>query len=122
MHKKIFRSSVLITLFILITSVALIMGILYDYFESQLINELKREAGYISIAIENEGLDYLSGINDKNERITLIAPDGTVIADTVADAESLENHGSRDEVKLAIQNGSGTSLRYSNTLTKRIVY
>lgn len=44
MHKKIFRSSVLITLFILITSVALIMGILYDYFESQLINELKREA------------------------------------------------------------------------------
>ncbi|MBQ8348524.1 MAG: histidine kinase [Ruminococcus sp.] len=122
MHKKIFRSSVLITLFILITSVALIMGILYDYFESQLINELKREAGYISIAIENEGLDYLSGINDKNERITLIAPDGTVIADTVADAESLENHGSREEVKLAIQNGSGTSLRYSNTLTERIVY
>ncbi len=122
MHKKIFRSSVLITLFILIASVALIMGILYDYFESQLINELKREAGYISIAIENEGLDYLSGINDKNERITLIAPDGTVIADTVADAESLENHGSREEVKLAIQNGSGTSLRYSNTLTERIVY
>lgn len=122
MHKKIFRSSVLITLFILITSVALIMGILYDYFESQLINELKREAGYISIAIENEGLDYLSGINDKKERITLIAPDGTVIADTVADAESLENHGSREEVKLAIQNGSGTSLRYSNTLTERIVY
>lgn len=122
MHKKIFRSSVLITLFILITSVALIMGILYDYFESQLINELKREAGYISIAIENEGLGYLNGINDKNERITLIAPDGTVIADTVADAESLENHGSREEVKLAIQNGSGTSLRYSNTLTERIVY
>lgn len=122
MHKKIFRSSVMITLFVLISSVALIMGILYEYFESQIINELKREAEYISIAVENEGLDYLSDIEDKNERITLIAPDGTVIADTAADAGSLENHGSRDEVKQAIEDGSGTSLRYSNTLTEKIVY
>lgn len=38
-------------------------------------------------------------MNDENERITLISPDGTVIADTVADTESLENHGNRDEVK-----------------------
>ena len=122
MHKKIFRSSVLVTLFILISSVVLIMGILYDYFESQLINELKREATYISIAIENEGIEYLDSIENENERITLIAPDGTVIADTVADAESLENHSSRDEVKQAMQNGNGTSSRYSDTLTEKIVY
>lgn len=122
MHKKIFRSSVLITLFVLISSVILIMGILYEYFESQLINELKSEAEYISIAIENEGLDYLNDINDKNARITLIAPDGTVIVDTVADAESLENHSSRDEVRQAMQDGSGTSLRYSHTLTEKIAY
>lgn len=102
--------------------IALIMGILYECFESQIINELKREAEYISIAVENEGLNYLSDIEDKNERITLIAPDGTVIADTAADAGSLENHGSRNEVKQAIKDGSGTSLRYSNTLTEKIVY
>lgn len=122
MHKKIFHSSMLVTLFVLLSSVVLIMGILYDYFESQLINELKREASYISIAIENEGIDYLNNIDGENERITLISPDGTVITDTVADAESLENHSSRDEVKQAMQNGSGTSLRYSKTLTERIVY
>lgn len=122
MHKKIFRSSMLVTLLALISSVVLMMGILYDYFESQLIGELKREAAYISIAIENEGIEYLDSIENENERITLIAPDGTVIADTVADAESLENHGSRDEVKQAMLSGSGTSSRYSDTLTEKIVY
>ena len=87
MHKRIFRSSMLVTLLVLLSSVGLMMGILYDYFESQLINELEREAAYISIAIENEGIEYLDSIENENERITLIAPDGTVIADTVADAE-----------------------------------
>ncbi len=112
----------LVTLFVLLSSIVLIMGILYDYFESQLINELKREAAYISAAIENDGLDYINNMDDKNERITLISPDGTVIADTVADADVLENHIDREEVKEAIQNGSGTSSRYSDTLTEKIVY
>lgn len=122
MHKKIFRSSMLVTLLVLLSSIVLIMGILYDYFESQLINELKREAAYISIAIENEGIEYLDSIENENERITLIAPDGTVIADTVANADVLENHIDREEVKEAIQNGSGTSSRYSDTLTEKIIY
>lgn len=122
MHKKIFRSSMLVTLFVLLSSLVLIMGILYDYFETQLLNELQREVAYISTAIENEGIKYFDSIENENERITLIAPDGTVIADTVADAESLENHGGRDEVKQAMQNGSGTSSRYSDTLTEKIVY
>ena len=122
MHKKIFRSSMLVTLLVLLSSIVLIMGILYDYFESQLINELKREAAYISIAIENEGIEYLDSIENENERITLIAPDGTVIADTVADTDVLENHIDREEVKEAIQNGSGTSSRYSDTLTEKIIY
>lgn len=122
MHKKIFRSSVIVTLFVLLASIFLIMGVLYDYFELQLITELKRQTVYISRAIEKEGTDYLNGMNDENERITLIAPDGTVIADTVADTESLENHSERDEVKQAMKNGSGTSSRYSNTLTEKIVY
>lgn len=122
MHNKIFRSSMLVTLLVLLSSIVLIMGILYDYFESQLINELKREAAYISIAIENEGIEYLDSIENENERITLIAPDGTVIADTVADTDVLENHIDREEVKEAIQNGNGTSSRYSDTLTEKIVY
>lgn len=122
MCKKIFSSSVLVTLFVLISSIILIMGVLYDYFESQLINELKSKTMYISSAIEYSGIEYLDNIDNENERITLISTDGTVIADTVADTETLENHSGRDEVKQAIRNGSGTSSRYSDTLTEKIVY
>ena len=122
MGKKIFSSSVLVTLFVLISSIILIMGVLYDYFESQLINELKSKTMYISSAIEYSGIEYLDNIDNENERITLISADGTVIADTVADTETLENHSGRDEVKQAIRNGSGTSSRYSDTLTEKIVY
>lgn len=122
MHKKIFRSSMLVTLLVLLSSIVLIMEVLYEYFEKQLISEMKKEAVYISTAIENEGIDYLNGIEGENERITLISPDGTVIADTAADVDALENHIDREEVKEAIQNGSGTSSRYSDTLTEKIVY
>lgn len=122
MHKKIFRSSMLVTLIVLATSVAFIMGILYDYFESQLMNELQRESVYITRAIENEGEDFLLDIQNDTERITLISSDGTVIADTYADADKLENHAEREEVKQAMKNGSGTSSRYSDTLTEKIVY
>ncbi|MDE6798142.1 MAG: histidine kinase [Ruminococcus sp.] len=122
MGKKIFSSSVLVTLFVLISSIILIMGVLYDYFESQLINELKSKTMYISSAIEYSGIEYLDNIDNENERITLISADGTVISDTVADTETLENHSGRDEVKQAIRNGSGTSSRYSDTLTEKIVY
>ena len=121
MNKKIFRSSFLVALLVLTASIALIMGILYEYFETQLKNELKSEAAYISIAIENEGVSYLEN-TDGEERITLIAPDGTVIIDTEANSENLENHLDREEIQQALQNGSGTSIRYSNTLTEKIIY
>lgn len=122
MHKRIFRYSMIVTLIVLTTSIVLIMGIIYDYFESQILNALKRETEYISRAIENEGKDFLRDIQNENERITLIAPDGTVIADTLADADKLDNHSSREEVKQAIEKGSGTSSRYSKTLTQKIIY
>lgn len=122
MHKRIFRYSMIVTLIVLTTSIVLIMGIIYDYFESQILNALKRETEYISRAIENEGKDFLRDIQNENERITLIAPDGTVIADTLADTDKLDNHSSREEVKQAIEKGSGTSSRYSKTLTQKIIY
>lgn len=120
MTKKIFRSSLLTALLVLAVSLFFVFGILYQYFEEQLINELKSKAEYISYAVELGGADALEKISD--ERITLISPDGTVIADTEANADLMENHLERNEVKQAVENGSGTSVRYSETLTEKIIY
>ncbi len=122
MTKKIFRSSLLTALLVLAVSLFFIFGILYQYFEEQLINELKHKSEYISYAVELGGADALEKISNENERITLISSDGTVIADTEANVDEMENHLERDEVKQALKNGSGTSVRYSNTLTEKIIY
>lgn len=122
MHKKIFRSSLLIALFVLIASFIMIIGILFNYFQIQIEKELKNEAMYISSAVENEGAEYLKHIADDDKRITLISADGTVIADTSVEADELENHLDREEIKKAITDGYGTSVRYSETLTEKTVY
>lgn len=48
MNKKIFRSSVAVALAVLLSSIVLIMGILFQYFENQLQSELESEANYIA--------------------------------------------------------------------------
>lgn len=122
MTKKIFRSSLLTALLVLAVSLFFIFGILYRYFEEQLSNDLKSKAEYITYAIEQGGAGALEKISNENERITLISSDGTVIADTDANAEEMENHLERAEVKQALENGSGTSVRYSGTLTEKTIY
>ena len=122
MNKKIFRSSVAVALVVLLSSIVLIMGILFQYFENQLQSELESEANYIAYAVENQGLDYIENFTDSDKRITLISPDGDVIADTSADESKLDDHSDRQEVVDAMKNGQGTSIRYSGTLAEKTVY
>lgn len=122
MNSKIFRSSFLTSMLVLLATLALITGVLFDYFELQLQNELKSEASYISYAVKDEGPSYIDNFKSSEKRITLIDKDGTVLADTSADAAALGNHADREEVKQAFESGSGTSVRYSDTLTQKTVY
>ena len=122
MNSKIFRSSFLTSMLVLFATLALITGVLFDYFELQLQNELKSEASYISYAVKDEGPSYIDNFKSSEKRITLIDKDGTVLADTSADAAALGNHADREEVKQAFESGSGTSVRYSDTLTQKTVY
>lgn len=122
MNKKIFYSSFFIAIIVLITSIVMIFGVLFHFFETQLQNELKNEANYISHAVENEGTEFFKNFDSKNKRITLIKYDGSVIFDNQVNAEKLDNHLNREEIEQAIKNGNGISIRYSDTLTEKIVY
>lgn len=55
-------------------------------------------------------------------RITLIQPDGEVLADSQADGEDLVNHGDRPEVQAAWSGLIGVSRRFSDTLQKNMLY
>ena len=122
MNSKIFRSNLLTSMLVLVITLVLIMGVLFDYFEAQLQRELVSEASYITNALEYEGVNYINDFKNADKRITLIDRDGTVIADTSADEKELDNHKDREEVKEALKSGSGSSVRYSDTLMKKTIY
>lgn len=122
MNKKIFRSSFFATLIVLTATVAFIIGILFNLFERRIQAELESEANYLSQAIENEGMDFFDKFESGNNRVTLISESGNVLFDSQAVAQELDNHSEREEIKQAMETGSGMSVRYSKTLTEKTVY
>ncbi len=57
-----------------------------------------------------------------NTRITIIAPDGVVLADSRKDPHTMENHRTRPEVKRALKGAMGKSLRFSTTVKQEMLY
>lgn len=55
-------------------------------------------------------------------RLTVIAPSGAVLADSQADATSMENHGGRREVREALQGRVGMDERLSATVGRSFIY
>ena len=122
MTKKIFQSILLVAGCILLASLLIIMGFLYDYFGGVEENQLRNELSLAAAAVEDGGTDYLSRLTADRCRLTWIAADGSVLYDTRTDAESLENHASRAEVSQALTTGTGESTRYSSTLMEKTMY
>ena len=122
MTKKIFQSILLVAGCVLLASLLIIMGFLYDYFGGVEENQLRDELSLAAAAVEDGGTDYLSQLTADRCRLTWIAADGSVLYDTRTDAESLENHASRAEVNQALATGTGESTRYSSTLMEKTMY
>ncbi len=55
-------------------------------------------------------------------RITLVRPDGSVLADTREDAAKMENHAQRPEIAAALQGNEERIARFSTTLGERMLY
>jgi two-component system phosphate regulon sensor histidine kinase PhoR len=55
-------------------------------------------------------------------RLTVIDPAGRVLCDSEKDPASLENHGSRPEIREALEGRTGTAERFSSTLEENLLY
>lgn len=55
-------------------------------------------------------------------RVTLISPDGVVLADTDEDPEAMDNHRTRPEIQAASTHGEGVSVRFSHTVRQWMMY
>lgn len=122
MTKKIFRSICLVAIIVFISSVVLIMGVLYDYFSDVLLYQLKMQTNLASQGVSKDGLRYFEGLNEDHYRITWMDADGTILYDSQSDSAAMENHLEREEIRQALETGYGESDRYSKTLTERSFY
>ncbi len=118
MTGKIIRSLFSLALFVLVIGAALFSGILYGYYEKQSFASLSQEAEQLQ-----QTLEYVSPEQMRStDRITLISSDGTVLYDSVARADAMENHLGREEVAQALRTGTGKSSHYSSTVLRKNLY
>lgn len=107
---------------ITITAV-LILSVFYSYSD----NQLKEQLRVVESVVENQlaqddDTAFISNHIDKNVRITLVAKDGAVVADSQESANKLGNHLNRQEIQQAIKNGEATVTRHSDTQEKKVYY
>lgn len=122
MRGRIFRTTLLVTLVTLTVCLAVIIGLLYTFFENSYTVELKNEADYIASSVDVYGMEYLKDIDFGNLRVSYIASNGKVLYDNRADVNLMTNHGQREEVKEALQSGGGESIRLSETISEKNYY
>ena len=122
MSSKIFKSILMAAGVVLLASLLIIMGCMYEYFGGVQGNQMQDELNLAAAAVEDSGASYLEKVNGGHYRLTWIGTDGTVLYDSKADQDSMENHLQRDEVQQALETGEGQSSRYSKTLMEKTLY
>ncbi len=130
MIKKIFRSALMIAAAVLLSSLVIILGCLYDYFGTVQASQLKDELRLAAYAVEESGQTYLERLTARDcrytwtpeYRLTWIGSDGSVLFDTDESVENISNHGDRMEVREAFAKGESSCVRYSDTWSETTLY
>lgn len=124
MRMKIQKSMMVILAVTLVLFYVILSVILYNQNLSVLRAEVRQEAKYICTAVNISGTQYLEQMDnvDRATRVTRIAKDGSVLYDSRRDAETLDNHGGREEVREAVRSGEGEDVRRSVTVKKDLYY
>ena len=122
---------------VVIAVIVLLMGAFFTWFSSNYYMETLRESLYnqarLSTALVEELLardasstemdQLIKSLGDELDvRLTLVLPDGTVLADSAEDPLLMENHGSRPEIVEAMEAKKGIATRYSVTLDEEMYY
>jgi two-component system phosphate regulon sensor histidine kinase PhoR len=120
--------------FILVLLAALCINSVIFYIASSkmMLKNSKNDMTYTIKAVDSildydrdlmEQMERLEAFTDQDSsRVTLIKSDGTVVTDSDADAEYLDNHQGREEIRAAMEHGEGYARRYSKTLGKTMLY
>lgn len=99
----------------------ILYGVLYDVSLNQQTSILNDELSIIVQTNFEESQQIGEELFDKDTRLTMISSDGEVLYDNFDDSIN-ENHLQREEIKEASKNGTGSSVRYSETMKQNYLY
>lgn len=123
MTRRIFRAMFTVALTVLLCTLVFVMGAVHTYFTGLQQDQLRGETALAAHAVARQGMDYLQELDENLDcRITWIARDGRVLYDSRSNSGQMENHLAREEVRQAMADGFGQSMRYSGTLMARYIY
>lgn len=107
----------------LVVTIVIVFGVMYNYHGKQIMNELHSEINIISVGVEDGGTKYLDTLSKSEKaRITWVNKDGSIKYDSNVSKSKMENHLNRKEIKDAMKNGTGEDVRMSDTLSERTMY
>ncbi len=122
MVNKTFTKILSLGLGIVLVTSLLTAIVFHSYYEKQAQNNLKSTAILVSAEINaNDDYSFINSIND-DTRLTIIDENGTVLADSIENASTMESHADRPEFKEALQSGQGSTIRKSATIDKNTYY
>lgn len=99
----------------------ILYGVLYYVSLNQQTSNLNDELSIIVQTNFEESQQIGEDLFDKDTRLTMISSDGEVLYDNFDDSIN-ENHLQREEIKEASKNGTGSSVRYSETMEQNYLY
>lgn len=130
---KIFMAFIILAVFLSSSIIFFSLRIIKDHYMELLASNLENisfalEAKVIPYIIEKdfEGLDEFikDTAGNLDARVTIIAPDGRVLADSQELPQAMENHKGKDrpEILMALEGRKGKSIRYSTTVEEEMLY
>lgn len=124
MERKINLRLIFIALLSMAMTAVLTTTVFHNVFEQQMKDDIRSYAHILqdSYTHMSDGAALAEFGKQDDIRITLIAPDGQVLAENQADTGDMANHLSRPEVQEALAQGEGEDARQSHTLGSQTYY
>jgi two-component system phosphate regulon sensor histidine kinase PhoR len=128
---QLYTSNFLIIFLALFAFTYLISGSFKNILFSQVSDDLKSRAQLLheeilQFVLSDRARDldtYCVNLGHRSStRITVILPDGRVVADSERDPGSMDNHRERPEIRRALQGEVSTSTRFSATVQQNTMY
>ncbi|WP_088103794.1 two-component system histidine kinase PnpS [Halalkalibacter urbisdiaboli] len=125
-----FIFAVLSITFIVLVSLGIVIGQLYeDFYLDNFTERLKKEAELVAFTLESNGIEEstIQTLTEKisarlDARLTIILEDGTVIGESEVDPTTMDNHYERPELTEVRLGNDGVETRYSTTVGAEMLY